>query len=154
MGTILLLAGLGFLLVVAEMFLPGMILGILGGMLLAASVVVGFTEFGIGGGAIVFCVVMGATLVGFFVWMNVFQRTPVGQNLTLGRSLNAGDDLPDVTALLGRDGVALTALRPAGKIEIDGRRIDVLAESGYVEAGDAVSVIKAGGSRVVVRRKG
>lgn len=149
----MLLAGLGFLLVLAEMFLPGMVLGILGGILLAAAVVVGFTEFGLGGGAIVFCVVMGATLVGFFVWMNVFQRTAVGKNLTLGRSLEAGDDLPEVATLLGRDGVALTALRPAGKVEIDGRRIDVVAESGYIEAGDTVTVTRAGGSRVVVRRK-
>lgn len=154
MGTILLLAGLGFLLVVAEMFLPGMVLGILGGVLLAAAVVVGFTTFGVGGGAIVFCVVMTGVLIGFFIWMRMFSKTSVGRNLTLGRSLNAGDDLPDVVGLLGRDGIALTALRPAGKIEIDGRRVDVLAESSYVDAGDAVSVIEASGSRVIVRRKG
>ncbi len=153
MGTILLLAGIGFLLVVAEMFLPGMVLGIVGGILLAASVVVGFTTFGPGGGAIVFCVVMTGVLIGFFVWMRTFSRTSVGRNLTLGRSLNAGDDLPGVAALLGRDGVALTALRPAGKIEIDGRRVDVVSESGYVDKGDAVVVVQASGSRVVVRRK-
>lgn len=153
MGTILLLAGLGFLLVVAEMFLPGMVLGILGGILLAAAVVVGFTTFGPGGGAIVFCVVMTGVLIGFFIWMRMFSKTSVGRNLTLGRSLNAGDDLPEVAVLLGRDGVALTALRPSGKVEIDGLRLDVVSESGYVDVGAAVSVVQASGSRVVVRKK-
>ncbi len=153
MGTILLLAGLGFLLFVAEMFLPGMVLGILGGTLLASAVVVGFTTFGAGGGAIVFCVVMTGVLIGFFVWMKVFPSTSVGRNLTLSESLVGGNDLPSLQELVGRDGIALTALRPAGKVEIDGRRLDVQAETGFVEAGEAVSVVQASNLRVVVRRK-
>ncbi len=153
MGTILLLAGLGFLLIVAEMFLPGMVLGILGAILLAASVVVGFTEYGAGGGTVVFCVVMTGSIIAFFTWMNLFQRTAVGRNLTLGVSLGAGDDLPAVVELLGKDGKALTDLRPAGKILIEGKRLDVLAESSYVEAGSEVTVVQASGSRIVVRKK-
>ncbi len=153
MGTILLLAGLGFMLVVAEMFLPGMVLGILGAILLGASVVVGFTEYGAGGGTVVFCVVMTGSIIAFFTWMNLFQRTGVGRNLTLGVSLGAGDDLPEVDGLLGKDGKAITDLRPSGKIEIEGKRVDVVAESAYVESGSEVTVIQASGSRVVVRRK-
>ncbi len=153
MGTIILLAGLGFVLIVAEMFLPGMILGILGAVLLGASVVVGFTQFGAAGGTVVFCVVTTGAIIAFFTWMKTFQRTAVGRGLTLGVSLGAGDDLPEVAELLGKEGVAVTDLRPAGKIQIEGRRIDVLAESAYVESGSAVTVIQAGGSRVVVRRK-
>jgi membrane-bound serine protease (ClpP class) len=153
MGTILLLAGLGFLLIVAEMFLPGMVLGILGAIMLSASVVVGFSVYGAAGGTVVLCVVMTGSIIAFFLWMNFFQRTAVGRNLTLGVSLGSGDDLPEVASLLGKDGRALTDLRPAGKIEIDGRRLDVVAESAYVESGSEVTVVQAGGSRVVVRKK-
>lgn len=141
------------MLIVAEMFLPGMVLGILGAIMLSASVVVGFSVYGATGGTVVLCVVMTGSIIAFFLWMNFFQRTAVGRNLTLGVSLGSGDDLPEVASLLGKDGRALTDLRPAGKIEIDGRRLDVVAESAYVESGSEVTVVQAGGSRVVVRKK-
>jgi membrane-bound serine protease (ClpP class) len=54
------------------------------------------------------------------------------------------------TGLLGREGVVLTALRPAGKVEIDGEAYDVLSQGGFVDAGTRTRVIDARGGRVVV----
>jgi len=56
--------------------------------------------------------------------------------------------------LEGREGLAETALRPAGKAVIDGRRLDVVSESGFVEPGERVRVITVRGGAVVVRRVG
>ena len=53
--------------------------------------------------------------------------------------------------LVGRTGRALTALRPAGAAEIDGRRVDVLAEGRFVAAGTPLEVVRVRGSRVEVR---
>lgn len=55
-------------------------------------------------------------------------------------------------ALLGRQGVALTDLRPAGVARIDGHRIDVVTEGEWLAAGDPVTVITDEGYRRVVER--
>jgi membrane-bound serine protease (ClpP class) len=62
---------------------------------------------------------------------------------------------PDVTTtadpMLGRIGVARTLLRPSGKVEIDGRLVEVITEGGMIAAGQPVEVIQAHGSKIVVR---
>jgi membrane-bound serine protease (ClpP class) len=54
--------------------------------------------------------------------------------------------------LTGREGVALTVLRPSGMALIDGRRFDVVAESAMIERGSAVRVVQVDGTRVVVKK--
>ncbi len=53
--------------------------------------------------------------------------------------------------LVGTRGVALTDLRPAGAAEIDGERIDVVAEAGFLAAGSPLVVVVDEGYRRVVR---
>jgi membrane-bound serine protease (ClpP class) len=53
--------------------------------------------------------------------------------------------------LVGRDGVAVTDLRPAGTAEVDGERVDVVTEGEYVPQGGAVRVVRSEGYRHVVR---
>ena len=55
-------------------------------------------------------------------------------------------------ALVGKMGMAMTELRPAGTADIDGAPTDVVTEGGYVERGEQVKVIAVNGSRVVVRK--
>ena len=51
---------------------------------------------------------------------------------------------------VGAEGVAATILRPAGKVEIEGRRYDAVAQTGYVEEGAKVRVVDyVNGSLVV-----
>ncbi|MCB9885019.1 MAG: hypothetical protein H6838_05975 [Planctomycetes bacterium] len=61
-----------------------------------------------------------------------------------------GIETEGLTALVGRTGTAATVLRPAGTIEIDGERIDVVTEGEFLEAGAAVRVVYVRGNRVVV----
>ncbi|MCL2817732.1 MAG: nodulation protein NfeD [Clostridiales bacterium] len=55
-------------------------------------------------------------------------------------------------SLMGQSGVALTPLRPAGSAKIAERRVDVVTEGDFIEAGAAISVIAVEGLRVVVKR--
>ncbi len=153
MDTILLLAGVGFVLLLTEMFLPGGVLGVLGGLALMAAAVLGYIHFGALGGTMVLCALGGITLVGFCVWMQIFPRTAVGRRLTLASSLSTGDTLPTTAGLIGQEGIALTDLRPAGKALLAGRRVDVVAESAFIEVETPVVVIVSEGARVVVRKK-
>ena len=54
--------------------------------------------------------------------------------------------------LVGRSGVTLTDLRPAGTARVDGHRIDVVTEGEWLSAGDPVVVLTDEGYRRVVRR--
>ena len=54
-----------------------------------------------------------------------------------------------LTELGGKEGVTLTALRPAGAAEIEGRRLDVVTDGVFVEAGRPVRVISVEGARIV-----
>ena len=54
--------------------------------------------------------------------------------------------------LLGKVGRSLTDLRPAGIVELEGRRLDVITAGNYIERGALVKVIEIKGNRVVVER--
>lgn len=53
---------------------------------------------------------------------------------------------------LNCEGVALTALRPAGAVKIGSERVDVVTEGDFIAPGDKVKVIKVDGSSVIVRK--
>jgi membrane-bound serine protease (ClpP class) len=57
-------------------------------------------------------------------------------------------------SLVGRSGVADTALRPTGKVLVDGRRLDVVSDGDFVEPGTSVTVVSVDGSRIIVQRRG
>lgn len=54
--------------------------------------------------------------------------------------------------LTGKEGVTLTALRPAGIALIDDERVDVVSQGDFVENGARVKVVNTTSSRVMVRR--
>ncbi len=55
-------------------------------------------------------------------------------------------------SLLGKEGVAITALRPAGIALIDDQRVDVVSQGDFVENGARVKVVNTTSSRVMVSR--
>ncbi len=54
--------------------------------------------------------------------------------------------------LVGKQGVAVSELRPVGVADIAGERVDVTTEGDWVPAGTPVTVVKAESMRLVVRR--
>jgi len=57
-----------------------------------------------------------------------------------------------ISKIVGKEGVALTTLRPAGIVEIDGKRIDAMTEGDYIEKGEKIVVISSEGIKVVVAK--
>lgn len=54
-------------------------------------------------------------------------------------------------SLVGRQGVAMTVLRPAGKAQIGDDFVDVVSEGPFISAGRKIEVLAVSGNRVVVR---
>ena len=63
----------------------------------------------------------------------------------------AEESKPD--AWIGREGISVTALRPAGQIEIDGTRLNAASSGDFIEKGAAVLVTGTEGDHYVIRRK-
>ncbi len=55
-------------------------------------------------------------------------------------------------ALMGKEGVTVTALRPAGIALIDDERVDVVSQGDFIENGARVKVVNTTSSRVMVKR--
>lgn len=152
MEWMIVLVACGLLLVVAEIFLPGAVLGLAGAGCLIAAAFLAFERFGAGGGLLFTLaeIVLGAVVVLQAVrWI---PRTPLGRGLVLESAVEGAAPAAENQALLGAEGVALTPLRPAGSARIRGRRVDVVTEGGLIEPDTAVKVIAVEGMRIVVRR--
>lgn len=148
MIAIIVLAIVGFLLIAAEVFVPGMVLGVLGGLCLAAMVALCYMTYGPLFGTLAFAALAVLLIAGFFLWINLFPSTPIGKKMMLKKALPSSIPLQ---TLLGATGEAVTPLRPAGTAVIEGRRVDVVAESGLIEPGQKIEVVLQEGMRVVVR---
>ncbi len=150
---IIVLFVVGFALVAAEVFLPGLILGTIGLLCLIASVVLVFSQYGTSAGVLAAFLVGGLSFVGFIVWLNIFPRTFIGRRLMLQTRQPADLTAAAHQTMIGVTGEALTPLRPSGTAQINGKRVDVTAVGDFLESGEQVVVSAADGMRVAVRRK-
>ncbi len=146
---------LGFILLGAEIYVPGGILGTIGAIALLTAVIVGFRveAFGTQGAIISAFIIVVTVLAGLFFWLNYFPRTPVGKKLSLeytGIDFKADD--ASHRSLKGKSGKAINNLRPSGLAIIEGQRMDVVADGSYIEKDARVKVVDVGGNRVVVRK--
>jgi membrane-bound serine protease (ClpP class) len=142
----------GILLITVEIFIPGGVLGGIGAMALAGAVVTGFFAFGLHGGSMATAgmVVLGGVVI--FAWLKFFPRTFAGKKLTLSTDMGTAKSAPvEWQSFTGKAGVAKSDLRPAGVAEIDGQRVDVVAESGFIRTGAPIRVVTVEGFRVIVR---
>ncbi len=152
-SLIIALVVVGFLLIAAEVFLPGLILGTIGLLCLVGSVVLVFVHYGTSAGALAAFVVGGLTLVGFVLWLFLFPRTFIGRRIMLRTAQTAPRSAAEHQSLVGETGEAITPLRPSGTARIGGKRVDVTAVGDFLEQGAGVVVVAADGMRVAVRRK-
>ncbi|HMO05899.1 MAG TPA: NfeD family protein [Kiritimatiellia bacterium] len=150
--TYIALVGGGFVLIAAEIFIPGGILGVVGVIALLSAGVLGFSVFGLSGGLIsaIGLLIGGTVFLG--LWVKYCPTSFFGRWFTLkedGREFKSYDNHLD--ALLDLTGTAHTDLRPSGIAMIGQQKIDVLSEAGFVTKGTPVKVIQVAGNRVVVR---
>lgn len=147
---IIVLMVVGFLMIAAEVFVPGMILGLLGALCLLAGIGWSYAEYGLVTGTLMLA---GTGIVGtlaFLGWMAAFPKTFVGRQV-INRNAVARPSNTEREALLGAAGEAITPLRPSGTARLNGRRVDVVAEAGFIEQGAPIHVVLVEGNRVVVR---
>lgn len=161
---------LGIACIAMEVFvIPGFgVFGVSGGLLLLAALVMASQTFGnfapgtdvqqmtqtigvISGAIIVtvFCTVALGRFLPHMPFLGSMILAPPGTELDQGPKLRPYDEQEAV--LVGRQGLAMSSLRPAGKASIEGEYLDVFSDGGYIEAGTPIEVVRRDGNRVIVR---
>ncbi len=139
LGIICLVCGLAFSMVANDYFNfsisePGMLFNSF--LLVIASMVI----------ATIVMVIFGKNLL----------RTKAFKRLVLQdeqRSEAGYTSSPKNTALVNKEGVAKTVLRPSGKVEIDGKWYDAVALDGFIDIDEAIYVEKHENYNLFVRKK-
>ncbi|WP_099158548.1 NfeD family protein [Virgibacillus ndiopensis] len=144
---------LGIVLIIAEFFVPGGIVGLLGigsivWSLLLSGQDLGHMSMSIG---IAFLVAIVAAIIlfktigmekGFF--RHIILKDQTSTELGYVSSVNRLE-------LIGLEGVTVTPLRPSGIASFDNERIDVVSEGSFIQKDKSIRVVKVEGVRVVVR---
>jgi len=158
----LMLISLGILLIALEVFvIPGFTVAGVAGVL---SLLAGLSLAMVGAGATVAIVVnsigqvlisLGVSIAAALIVFRLLPHTPMGRRLVLSTDMTAEAGYVSAPASdftwLGRRGTAISPLRPAGIVEVEGHRIDVVSEGTYVEAGSPIEVTRVEGNRIVVQ---
>ena len=167
---LLFLGGLGLL--ILEIFvIPGFgVAGVSGIVLMVSSLVlamifnIGFDFHFAPKGAFIanFLNVLSALIFGFFIslWLSkkVFlMKTKYGV-LALDTELKETEGFTSVdthlAGLVGKEGTALTFMRPAGKVELGGEIYDAVTDMGVVEQGTKIRVVRFENAQLVVEKAG
>lgn len=143
------------LLIIAEVFVPsGGIITICSLACLAGGIAIFFQRSTTAGwaGLIIALIMIPLVLV---VAYKIFPKTRFGKSVMLTPpQRQQGDAIPDtdeLKGLLGTEGVVISPLRPVGMCDFSGRRVECVAEGGYVDKDKKVKVIDVEHRRLTVR---
>ncbi|MDR3592404.1 MAG: NfeD family protein [Negativicutes bacterium] len=146
----------GAILILFELHAPGLGLFGLGGI---ACILASFF-LTLGGDVAALNLLAVSLVVAVAVFMLIVKRLPssrLWQRLVLkdAETTSAGYvSGHDYRSYLGRTGVTITLLRPAGVVDVDGAHLDVVSEGQYITAGTKIKVVSVNGHRIVVRPTG
>jgi len=142
---------LGLLLILIEFYLPGGIMGVLGGVALIASVIL-FAQthelwevllFIIAG---IICV---ACLIRFALWRIVHAKP--GYSIYLNTDQEGYQASSYDASVIGKTGVVMSDLKPGGYIIIEGKQHQAISLTGYCVKGDTVLVLSGQEESLIVR---
>ncbi|KZR60475.1 NfeD family protein [Pseudobacillus badius] len=144
---------IGAVLVVAELFLPGGIAGILGFSALAGSILLAGDNVKWMGVSLV--IAMAISITAMILMVKVFgKKMKFFKKMILNDATNTESGYVsnvNRSELLGKTGITKTPFRPSGTMMMEKERIDAVSEGGFIAPGKEVVVVKVEGARIVVR---
>jgi membrane-bound ClpP family serine protease len=153
-NAVALLLLVGLLMLGFEVFIPGGVLGVIGGAAMFAGCGLAFYRFGSTAGTLTTVGSIG--VLGAMLWaeMVLLPKTRLGKKLLLHKAIGATSQpvVADATTVVGRDCEAVTALAPSGFVLLDGRRYEAWSQSGFVVKGATLRVVGLDNFRLIVTK--
>ena len=155
-GLVIVLFIAGLIAILCEIFIPGGILGMIGVLLILASVISAFKNLGVNGGLIVLVIAAVIAPMTWFFGLGMFPKSPLGKYMTLKASARPEEGYRpldfDLQELVGAEGVAVTMLRPSGIAEINKKRYQVVTQGEILDKETKIKVLKVEENEIVVRQ--
>ena len=145
---------IGIILLLIELCMPGFGVSGCTGILCFAAVIVMQAMTNSSTAAIIVSIVMGAIivlLVALFIRSlnkGMLFRSPIVLKDEINSEAVSNEE--EGGSLVGKTGVVLTTLRPAGTVQIDGKRYYAKTEASFIEKGQTVTVVAAEGLNIIV----
>jgi len=154
MTTIIALILVALVLFFFEVFVPGGILGTIGGVCLITSTVLTYNTYGAVPAIIQFCLSLLFVIFFFFFTIYLLPQTGFGKMLILssteeGYQSNIEQAEDDI---LGKEGKSITTMAPSGTILIDGKRYEATSQTGLLKEGEPVTVVGKDAFKLIVRK--
>lgn len=147
---------LGLFLLAIEMFIPGFgVFGVTGIVSIVGSIIIAFPTpeqaFLSLSVSVVLSVITMYFLTKYLIKTSAFGKIILGvrQDIDEGYTASSQTNIN----LLNKQGITITPLRPAGTIQIDSDRFDVLTDGAFIPKGATVEVVKVEGNRIIVNSK-
>jgi membrane-bound ClpP family serine protease len=151
--AVLALLVVGLVLFAFEVFVPGAILGLIGGFFLLGAVGLAFFEGGRGAGFMTLALALVSVAGMLWFEFRILPRTRLGRRLFLEKAIDGTSQPPVATeadAVVGREAIAATALAPTGLVTVGGRRYEARCDTGFAEIGARLKVTRIETFQLVV----
>lgn len=153
MLIVFILTFFGFLLIYLEFFLPGIILGASGAILLLFSLIYLAWQGASLGSVLLYFALIIFLLIGTTKLALYFIRASSKKGtICLGQDQEGFQSVSYPKEYIGKVGVVTHDLKPMGYIDIEGKSIAALSKEGYLEKGTKVTVIGGEGNYLIVRQ--
>jgi len=142
----------GVLLMILEVFIPGFgVAGISGILCFTAAIILMAPSFIIGVQSFLIALIGAVLLIALAI--RLLGKSVYWDKLSLKQSLSSKEGYisqkEDFSVYIGRKGITITPLRPAGIVLLeDEKRLDVVSEGEYIEKGQQIIIAGADGPRV------
>ena len=145
---------IGVIFITIEIILPGIGLFAIIGMLAI------FYSFimALGGNMAAFYALLLSLLIAIIFFALILKKIPSSKlwnNVVLKdseSSINGFSSSLDYSSLLGKKGVVIAKLRPAGSIEIAEQKIDVISQGEFIDIGVMVEIVEIIGNKIIVKK--
>ena len=149
---VLILFFLGIGLIIVEFFVPGGIVGGLGVVSIIAALFLSTPNVTQLSYSILIALIVTIAFAVFLyrrigLEKGIFKHIILSDKETPDRGYTASDHREE---LVGQIGVAITPLRPSGTAIVNGERLDVVTEGGFIMRDAQIKILSVAGSRVVV----
>jgi membrane-bound serine protease (ClpP class) len=145
----------GILVIMAEIIIPsGGILSLVAAGLIGYSLYLAFTTVSATAGYLFLAADAVILPLLVYVGLKLLEKSPV----TLRRTLSSRDGVTsqalNLESLIGKQGTAVTDLRPSGKALMEGKKVDVVTRGDYISKESKIIVMKVTGNQVIVEQLG
>lgn len=139
----------GLLMVMLEIFvLPGLVVGIIGGLVVVFGIYQSYASYGSMAGHITLL----STVAVFIIGMIVFFKSGTWKKVALGDVIDSKMNTIEKELNPGDKGKSISRLAPMGKALINNEYYEVSTNGEFIDENQEITVIKVEGSKILVKK--